>query len=69
MESMDWKGNMTIKMDDSEGTYSPGSIQIEEYAKGAFSLLFSSSEGRGIVTVRMEREEYKDLILTLVRHL
>jgi len=66
MERMKWTGNLTLKMDNKEDTYSPGTIHIQEYTKGAFSLEFMEPDERAVAKVRMGREEYKELIQKLL---
>jgi len=66
---MKWAGNLTLKMDEKEDTYSPGSIEAERYAEDAIALKLSSSDNRGIVTVRLSKEECKNLINELTQRL
>lgn len=39
MESTAWTGNITMKIDGKEDTYSPaGSVTVERYSEGAYTL-------------------------------
>ena len=59
---MKWTGNITLKMDDKEDTYSPGTIEVEKYSEAGIALTFVSKEGRGKAVIRLSPEEFIELI-------
>lgn len=63
---MRWLGNLTLKMDEHEDTYAPGTIEARQYAPGAIMLTFSEPDDRGKAIVRMSTDECKSLIKELV---
>lgn len=62
-----WHGNMTVKMDDKEDTYSPvGDIEVEQYSDTGFALKIVSGEGRCTVIMRMTKENCREMIRKFV---
>lgn len=59
---MKWTGNITIKIEDKEATYSPDTIDVERYSDVGISLKFKTLEKRAEVTVRLSPKECKSLI-------
>mgnify|MGYP001139754334 CR=1 FL=1 len=64
-----WQGNMTLKMNGKEDTYSPGPIEVKKYAENAIALKFTEKDGRASALVRMSRADCKALITELVESL
>jgi len=61
-----WTGNMTLKMDEKEDTYSPGTVEVKKYTEVGIALEFTSKEGRGKATIRFSPEYCKTLIKKLI---
>jgi len=58
-----WTGNITVKVDGKEDTYSPlGSLEVEKYSEVGFALKIAAGEGRCNVVIRMTRKDCKELI-------
>jgi hypothetical protein len=64
-----WQGNVTLKMDEKEDTYSPGSIEVERYGEDAIALKLSGGEGRASVVLRFTKGDCKALIRKLTESL
>lgn len=65
---MKWSGgNITVRIDDKEDTYSPGAMEAEQYSDGAFSLKVTDDQGKYTVVVRMNKEELKELMRELLK--
>jgi len=63
MRKVAWSGNITLKMDENEATYSPvGSVEVEKYSEVGFALKIEAGEGRCSVIMRMDREDCKEII-------
>ena len=63
---MEWSGNITLKMDDREDTYSSGTMEVERYSEPGIALKFSSKEGRAKAVIRLGPEDSKKLIKKLI---
>lgn len=62
-----WQGNVTVKMDEKEDTYSPlGDIEVEQYSDVGFALKIAGGEGRCSVIMRMTKEDCKEMIKKFV---
>lgn len=59
-----WMGNITIKMDGKEETYSPvGSVTVEKYSEeGAYALKIMGGDGSCSVIMRMGKKDCKEII-------
>ena len=64
-----WQGNITLKMDEREDTYSPGSTEVERYGEDAIALKLSGGEGRANVVLRFSKGDCKELIRKLTESL
>lgn len=63
MRKIAWSGNITLKMDEKEDTYSPvGSIEVERYGEKAFALKIVGGDGRCSVIMRMGQEDCVEMI-------
>lgn len=65
---MKWTGNLTLKMDEKEDTYGPGSIQVERY-EGEFKLKLTDVDDRAGATAQLNKDELKTLINELIQSL
>jgi Arc/MetJ-type ribon-helix-helix transcriptional regulator len=62
-----WGGNITVKMDEKEDTYSPvGDIEIEKYSDVGFALKIVGGEGRCSVTMSMTEKDCKEMVQKFV---
>ncbi|GAI56840.1 unnamed protein product [marine sediment metagenome] len=66
---MKWTGNLTLKMDEKEDTYGPGSIQVERYAGEFFKLKLTDVDNRAGATAQFNKDELKTLINELTQSL
>lgn len=68
---MEWTGNLTLKMDEEEGHYSHGLIEVEKYGSEpcVLALKITSSDGRAKTTIRFSYEEYKKFVKELAQKL
>lgn len=63
MKKAAWSGNITLRMDEKEDTYSPvGSMEIEKYGEDAFRLKIVGGEGRCSATMRMNRKDCEEIM-------
>jgi hypothetical protein len=69
MSMVGWTGNITVKMDDSENTFGPGSIEVERYSTEGIALRISSIDDRGSVVIRFSPRDCKELIVKLTQSL
>ena len=58
---MKWTGNITVRINNEQDTYSPGIVEVERYSEFGVALKFESHGGRVEVVVRMSPEECKKL--------
>ncbi|GAH80082.1 unnamed protein product [marine sediment metagenome] len=63
---MKWSGNITLKMDGKEDTYSPGSIEVDRYGDEAIALNTTSGDERAKAVIRFSVRECKALIAELI---
>lgn len=65
---MKWSsGNITVRIDDKEDTYSLGAMEAEQYSDGAFSLKVTDDQGKYTVVVRMNKEDLIELMRELLK--
>lgn len=63
MGSTAWMGNISMKMDGKEDTYSPvGSVTVEKYSEDAYALKIVGGDGRCSVIMRMGKKDCKEMI-------
>lgn len=64
-----WQGNITLKMDEREDTYSPGSIEVERYGEDAIALKVIGGQERASVVLRFTKVDCKELMRKLTESL
>ncbi len=66
---MKWSGNITLKMDGKEDTYSPGSIEVDRYEEESIALKVTSGDDRAKAVIRFSVQECRALITELIHSL
>lgn len=59
-------GNLTLKIEKREDTFSLNNIEVVKYGENAVSLTLPSGDGRAMAKVRFSKEDVKDLIIKLL---
>ena len=66
---MMWSGNITLKMEEKEATYSLDSIEVKRHAKDALALEITSKGQRAKAIIPLSRQECKRLVAELTQSL
>ena len=66
---MMWSGNITLKMEEKEATYSLDSIEVKRHAKDALALEITSKGQRAKAIIPLSRQECKSLVAELTHSL
>jgi len=61
-----WSGNITLKMEGNEDTFSPGVMEVERYSDAGVALRFTSKDERAKAIIRFSPQECKTLIKKLL---
>ena len=66
---MMWSGNITLKMEEKEATYSLDSIEVKRHAKDALALEITTKGRRAKAVIPLSRQECKSLVEELTHSL
>ena len=66
---MMWSGNITLKMDEKEDTYSLDSIEVKRHAKDTLALEITGKDQRAKAVIPLSRQECKSLVVELTQSL
>ena len=68
-DTMQWQGNITIRLRGHEDTYPPGTIEIEKYDNNFYMLKIDGGNSIYSTIVRLNRDELQKLYVMISKML
>ncbi len=66
-ETMQWRGNITIRLGKHEDTYPPGVITVEKYYGNYYMIRIEQSKGEYSIILRLNKDELQKLLAIIAQ--